>query len=70
VYKRQSEVNSNVVLQDIQCLRNSPAVQFGDATMGVPNKVAQHATGQCSFKTVQPNPAPSGPLTPISVKKK
>ena len=65
-----SEVNSNVVLQDIQCLRNSPAVQFGDATMGVPNKVAQHATGQCSFKTVQPNPAPSGPLTPISVKKK
>jgi sugar lactone lactonase YvrE len=65
-----SEVNSNVVFQDIGCSRNSPAVQFGDATMGVPNKVGQHASGQCSFKTVQPNPAPSGPLTHISVKKK
>jgi hypothetical protein len=65
-----SEVTSNVVLQDIGCSRNIPAVQFGDATMGAPNKVAQHASGQCSFKTLQPNPAPSGPLTPISVKKK
>jgi len=61
-----SEVVSNVVLRDMSCVGNSPAVQFGDSA-GRPNKVGVHATGQCSFATYQPNPAPSGPLLPISV---
>ena len=63
-----SEVVSNVVLRDMSCIGNSPAVQFGDS-VGKPNKVGVHATGQCSLTTYQPNPAPSGPLLPISVQK-
>jgi hypothetical protein len=62
-----SEVVSNFVQGDMVCLGNSPAVQFGDST-GTPNQVHGMARGECSFHAEQPNPAPSGPLTHISVK--
>ena len=48
------------------CFRNFPAVQFGDSH-GVPNLVGRFAIGQCGFRVLKPNPAPNGPLTPISV---
>ena len=62
-----SEVLSNVVSGDIACSGNSPVVHYGDSE-GVPNR-AHEASGECSFTAKQPNPAPSGPLTPITVKK-
>jgi hypothetical protein len=61
------EILTNVVRGDIACFGNSPAVQYGDS-MGSPNKVKHHAFGECGFNVRQPNPAPSGPLSPISVK--
>jgi hypothetical protein len=63
-----SEVNSNVIRGDMSCFANVPAVQFGDASNGVSNQVRGFASGECSFHTLQPNPAPDGPPTPISVK--
>jgi hypothetical protein len=62
-----SEVVSNVVLKELVCFGDVPAVQFGDSH-GTPNRAAR-TSGQCAFKRRQPNPAPSGPLTPISMKK-
>lgn len=62
------EVHSNHIRGNIGCFGNSPAVQFGDAVGGVPNKVTGNAVGECAFNVLLPNPAPSGPLTPISVK--
>jgi hypothetical protein len=62
-----NEVLTNVVHGSIACFRNTPAVQYGDSA-GSPNQVHGHAFGQCSFRVRQPNPSPSGPLTPISVK--
>lgn len=64
-----SEVLTNIVLQDLRCLHNSPAVQYGDSA-GMPNKVAQNAFGECGFNVTQPNPSPGGPPAPISIKKK
>jgi hypothetical protein len=61
------EVLTNVVHGSIACFRNSPVVQYGDS-MGSPNKVRGHAFGECAFNVKKPNPAPNGPLTPISVK--
>jgi hypothetical protein len=61
------EVLTNVIKGDIACFGNSPAVQYGDS-MGSPNKVRHHASGECGFNVRQPNPSPSGPLTPISIK--
>lgn len=61
------EVHSNIIRGNISCNANTPAVQFGDAVAGVPNKVKGTASGECSFNVLLPNPAPSGPLTPISV---
>ena len=61
------EVLTNVVRGSIACFRNSPAVQYGDSG-GSPNRVYGRAFGQCSFRVRKPNPAPSGPLAPISVK--
>ena len=61
------EVVSNHVSGNLVCFANSPAVQFGDSG-GVPNRVRGNALGQCGFHTLQPDPAPNGPLTPISVK--
>jgi hypothetical protein len=62
-----NEVLTNVVRGSIACFGNSPAVQYGDS-MGSPNRIHGHAYGQCSFRVRKPNPAPSGPLEPISVK--
>jgi hypothetical protein len=61
------EVNSNLVHRSMKCFANTPAVQYGDATGGRPNKVADDASGQCGFKVKLHNPVPNGPLTPISV---
>ena len=66
------EVVSNTVRRNLSCLRNSPAVQYGDSG-GTPNVVRRWATGQCGFNVLQPNPAPTKttpacPLTPISVR--
>jgi hypothetical protein len=62
-----NEVLANHVRGNIACFNNSPATQYGDS-MSSPNRVQGHAFGECSFKVRQPNPSPSGPLTPISVK--
>jgi hypothetical protein len=62
-----NEVNTNVVNGNMVCLGNSPAVQFGDSG-GQPNRVRGNTVGECSFNTLQPNPAPNGPLEPISVR--
>ncbi len=61
-----SEVVSNFVQGNMVCLGNSPAVQFGDS-FGTPNQVAGDARGECSFHAKQPDPAPNGKLTHISV---
>jgi hypothetical protein len=63
-----SEVHTNVVGRDMSCSGNSPAVQYGDAINGGPNQVRRNATGECGFGVLLPNPAPTGPLTPISVR--
>jgi len=62
-----SEVLSNVVSGDIACSGNSPVVHYGDSE-GMPNR-AHEAFGECSFTAMQPNPAPNGPLAPITVRK-
>jgi hypothetical protein len=63
-----SEVHNNAVGRDISCSGNSPAVQYGDAANGAPNQVGRNAHGECGFNVLQHNPAPDGPLTPISVR--
>ncbi len=63
-----SEMLTNVVSGDLTCLNDNPVVEYGDSA-GSPNRVGHHAVGQCSFNAMQPNPAPSGPLAPISVRK-
>jgi hypothetical protein len=62
-----NEVLANVVGGSLACLNNSPAVQYGDSGSS-PNLVRSFAVGECAFGVKQPNPAPSGPLEPISVK--
>ena len=62
-----NEIHSNDIEGNLACFANQPAVQFGDAVGGVPNKVGGWAKGQCGFDVRLPNPAPSGPLTPISI---
>ncbi len=61
------EVLANVIRGDILCLGNTPATQYGDSGSS-PNEVRGDAFGECGFSIRQPRPAPSGPLTPISVK--
>lgn len=61
------EILANLVRGSIACFKNSPAVQYGDSA-GSPNQVKRHAFGECGFNVRQPNPAPNGPLSPISVK--
>lgn len=60
------EVLTNQIAQNISCTDDSPVVQYGTSTHG-PNKVHGSADGECAFTALQPRPAPSGPLTPISV---
>jgi hypothetical protein len=62
-----NEVLANHVRGNIACFNNSPATQYGDS-MSSPNRVQGRASGECSFNARKPNPAPSGPLAPISVK--
>jgi len=62
-----NELVSNFIRGSIACFANRPAVQFGDSH-GVPNLVGRFAAGQCGFRVLKPNPAPHGPLTPISVR--
>jgi len=62
-----NEILANLVHGSIACFGNSPAVQYGDSHSS-PNLVMRHAFGQCAFNVKKPNPAPNGPLTPISVK--
>lgn len=61
------EIPANLVGGSIACFDNSPAVQYGDSASS-PNLVEGHAFGECAFNVRQPNPSPSGPLEPISVK--
>lgn len=63
-----NEVHNNVVNGNLVCLANSPKVQYGDAGNGAPNRVRGIAVGECGFNVRLPNPAPNGPLTPISVR--
>ncbi len=62
-----SEVLANRINGSIACFSNSPAVQYGDSGSS-PNHVRGAAFGECAFNVRQPNPAPNGPLEPISVK--
>jgi hypothetical protein len=61
-----NEVVHNYVNKALTCLANVPAIQYGDSG-STPNVVNRTATGQCSFSSLKPNPAPKGPLMPISV---
>ncbi len=40
-------------------------MQYGDSS-GTADIVGGFATGQCAFSVLAPNPAPAGPLTPIT----
>ena len=60
------EVLMNYVNGTLLCVRNVPAPQFGDSGAS-PNVVNGSAEGQCSYTTLQPNPAPKGVLQHISV---
>lgn len=62
-----NELISNTIDGNMSCSSNSPAVQFGDSS-GTSNIVGGHASGQCGFNVLAPNPEPNGPLTPISVR--
>ena len=62
-----NEVLANHVRGDIACFKNHPATQYGDSG-STPNLVQGRAFGECAFNVRKPNPAPSGPLEPISVK--
>jgi hypothetical protein len=62
-----NEVLANHVRGDIACFNNNPATQYGDSASS-PNRVRGQAFGECAFNVRKPNPAPSGPLEPISVK--
>jgi hypothetical protein len=62
-----NEVLHNYVNRSLTCQGNVPAVQYGDSGSS-PNAVAGRASGQCSFRVRKPNPAPNGPLSPISIK--
>ncbi len=61
------EVLANLISGNIACFTNSPAVQYGDSDSS-PNQVRGGASGECAFNVKQPDPAPSGPLEPISVR--
>ena len=62
-----NEVLHNYVNRSLTCQGNVPAVQYGDSGSS-PNAVAGRASGQCSFSVRKPNPAPNGPLSPISIR--
>src|SRR5271170_3616487 len=51
------EIANNLVSGSMICLKNTPAVQFGDSG-AAPNLVGAFAIGECGFNVVLPNPAP------------
>ncbi len=57
---------SNSIGGNLTCTGNSPVPHF--AVGGSSNVVRGNATGECGFDVLKPNPAPDGPLQPISVK--
>jgi len=59
------EILNNLMGGNITCLKNDPAVQFGDS-MAAPNLVGGWASGQCGFNVVKPNPAASPGPPPVS----
>lgn len=61
------EVLANLVGGSLACFSNTPVVQYGDSDSS-PNQVRGAASGECAFNVTQPDPAPSGPLEPISVR--
>jgi hypothetical protein len=66
-----NELGRNLVGGNLACLGNLPATQFGDSS-AAPNMARGSAIGQCGFRVVLPNPAPSptqsaGPLVHITV---
>ena len=61
-----SEILTNPIAGNLLCSGNSPVVQYGDAH-ATPNTVAGFATGECAFGVTQPNPAPNGTPTLISM---
>jgi len=61
-----SENLTNQVAGNLLCSGNSPQVEYGDSG-GSPNVVGGFATGECAFGVTQPNPAPAGTPSPISV---
>jgi hypothetical protein len=63
------ELLSNTIHANILCSGNQPAPQYGDSHSS-PNVVSGSASGQCGFNVRKPDPAPHGPLTPISVRAK
>ena len=62
-----NEILANAIRGSIACFANVPAVQYGDSGSS-PNLVRGRAFGQCAFSVRKPDPAPNGPLRPISVK--
>lgn len=62
-----NEVLTNRVWGNLACAGNDPVVQYGDSS-GSPNRVSGNASGECGFNVLQPDPAPNGPPTPISVR--
>jgi len=68
-----NELSDNTVYGNLVCSGNNPAVEYGDSN-GVPSKVGGHATGECGFNVLIPNPSPisvpglpSYPLDHVSV---
>lgn len=55
------EVDNNLVLGNMPCFNNSPAVQFGDGG-SAPNIVKGWGLGECGFNVTAMNPAPEAGL--------
>jgi hypothetical protein len=62
-----NEILANLIGGSVACSANVPAVQYGDSGSS-PNLVRGSAFGECAFSVRQPDPAPHGPLRPISIK--
>lgn len=57
-----TEMGGNVVLGNLVCSGNSPAVQYGDGNQ-VPNEVGGKAVGECGFGVILPDPSPESGVT-------
>jgi hypothetical protein len=52
------EIDNNLMGGNMTCLKNNPAVQYGDSA-AAPNLVGGFAFGECGFNVVVPNTGPS-----------